>query len=187
MGALVVAGCLAVFAVLTPAIGVKRQERVIDTTTDAGLAQWRVMADTTWGDLVLVGWAVLSVAGGIFLLRDDHVIGWAWFAVGAAFVVAVPSARHYRSVLRTLLDDRDVPHLPDRQRSGNAMAYRFLALGTTGYLGMRIVEYAYPNDPPPGATSVIGLFGIVLLAGAVGFIAVRTWMYLRGHDLHPRD
>jgi hypothetical protein len=185
MGALIFAGCLALVSLAAPLAGDRRQERMMASVNEKDLVRWRVMADAAWGELVLGSWAVLSAAGGAFLLNRSHGIGWAWIGVGVVFVLAVVAARRYRSGLRTMLDERSVPHLPRRHRSGIVRSYWYVALGTTGYLGMRIVEYAYPDDPPSGATTAIGVFGLALIVGAIGFIAVRARMYLKGDDLAP--
>jgi hypothetical protein len=50
-------------------------------------------------------------------------------------------------------------------------------------VALRIVQYAYPNDPPPGGEVAFGVSGLVMLVGAIGFLIIRTRMYWSGDDL----
>lgn len=62
-------------------------------------------------------------------------------------------------------------------------SFRWLAVAITGYVALRIVQYAYPNDPPPGGEVALGVSGLVMLVGAIGFLIIRTRMYWSGDDL----
>ena len=76
--------------------------------------------------------------------------------------------------------------MPARYKAGAATSYRFAAVGLTGYVGKKIVQYAYPTDPPSAAVAVITLFALAIIVGVAGFLAVRTRMYLKGDDLAPK-
>lgn len=136
---------------------------------------------------MVVGWGGTTAAGAVFLVLRGHPIGYVWLGVGVLWAMtAATTARHRRRVL-TLLGDRGRVERTARYRNRAALSYRWGSVALFGYLAQHVVEYAYPDPRPDGASIIIGMLAIVFLAGVVGFFAVRLRMYLSGDDLDVPD
>ena len=185
MGALILAYGYGLFALLTPLLGRNRMLANLEDADEQRLVDMRRFAESRWGDIVLGTWGLLCVVGAVFLLVRDREIGWAWLGVPAVFTAAIVANRWARRRVLLALGDRGRVERAARYRARAATSYRWVGVGVIGYIGTHIVQYAYPGNPPPEAEVAIGAFGLVMIIGALGFLAVRTRMYLQGDDLAP--
>jgi hypothetical protein len=185
MGALLFAYAMGLFFVLTPLLGRHRLARMVSDADEQTLIGLRRSAETRWVDYQLGIWAFLVVVGAIFLLVRGHAIGWAWFGVAVLYVAGIATARLARRRLLRELGDRGHVERPERYKARSAQSFHWLAAGATGYVGLRIVQYAYPHDPPPGAAAALGICGALMVVGVVGFLVIRARMYWSGDDLEP--
>jgi len=187
MGSLIFAYCVAALLVLGPLVGTRRVKRQVATAEDARLRDLRRFAESSWTDYLLGVWAFLTLVGATFALIRGHAIGWGWLGVAALYVLGIVTGRRNRRDLLDALGDRGRAERPDRYKQRAAVSYRFVAVGVTGYIGMHMVDYAYPHDPPTWAEVIYGACGLVMIIGAIGFLAIRASMYLAGDDLEAAD
>ncbi|KRC65291.1 hypothetical protein ASE12_11260 [Aeromicrobium sp. Root236] len=187
MGQLIFAYCLAAFFALPPLLPAKRLERQWREATDSQLRDLRRMAESRWGFYLLGTWSFLSAVGATFAVARGHAIGWAWYGVAALYALGVFSLRRHQQRLLRLVGDRGRVERPERYQRRAAKSVRFVAVGVTGYIGMHVVDYAYPHQPPDWSVAVRGVFAIVFTVGAIGFLVIRARMYWSGDDLTPAD
>lgn len=172
-------------SLLTPLLARNRMIAQLEDADEQRLIDLRQWAERPAADWFLAVWSLLCVVGAVFLLARGHGIGWAWLGVAVVFAAAIMTGRWARKRMLVALGDRGRVERSVRYRARAATSYRWGAVGVTGYVGSRIVQYAYPGNPPPGAEVAIGAFSLVMILGFLGFLAVRTRMYLQGDDLQP--
>ncbi len=187
MTALILALVLPTSLALLSLAPTTRLERRMDTATDEDLASIRQGNESPVHLWFLIGWGATTLFGAVFLLVRGQSIGLAWLGVAALWAVAaVTTQRHRRRVL-AVLGDRGRVERTVRYRARATLSYRWGSAALFGYVGQRFVQYAYPGQRPDGASFAIGIFAVVFLAGIVGFVVVRTRMYLSGDDLDVPD
>ncbi len=159
----------------------------MDSATDEDLASIRQANESPVQLWFLAAWGTTTLVGAVFLLARGQSIGFAWLGVAALWgVAALTSVRQRRRIL-AVLGDRGRVERTARYRDRAALSYRWGSAALFGYLGQRFVQYAYPEPRPDGAWFPIGIFAVVFLAGVIGFVAVRTRMYLSADDLDVPD
>ena len=184
MGSLIFAYCFGILSVL-PLLGGRRLERVVAAADEEHLRGLRRYAESKLAELVLPVWGILAFVTAMIALVRGHAIGYAWLGAAALFALGVFATHVHRARLFDLLGDRGRVESTDRYKRRAATSYRFVAIGATGYIGMKVMDYAFPNDPPSWAAIIEGVSGLVMIVGVVGFLAIRTRMYLSGDDLEP--
>ncbi|KAA1395656.1 hypothetical protein [Aeromicrobium ginsengisoli] len=183
MGQLIFAYCLAALFVIPPLLPAKRFERHLQGADESRFRDLRRFAESRWTAYLLGVWSLLAAVGATFAVARGHTIGWAWYGVAAAYALGVFSVQLHHQRLLRLIGDRGKQERADRYKQRAAKSYRFVAVGVTGYIGMRVMEYAYPHSPPDWSEAVRGAFGLVMAVGAVGFLVIRARMYWSGDDL----
>ncbi|WP_244633541.1 hypothetical protein [Aeromicrobium sp. CFBP 8757] len=187
MTALVIALVLPTIITLLSLAPLTRLERYMDTATDEELASIRQADESPLHVWFLVGWGATTLVGAMFLLVRGQSIGFAWLGVAGLWALAaLTTLRRRRRVLATL-GERGRVERTVRYRARATLSYRWGSAALFGYVGQRFVQYAYPGQRPDGASFAIGIFTVVLIAGIIGFVVVRTRMYLSGDDLDVPD
>lgn len=185
MGRLIFAYCLAGFFAFLPLLPAGRLRRQVDEADEQRLKDLRRVAESRWMDYLLAVWASLTFVGATFALIRGHAIGWAWLGVAALYALGIVTGRRHRRRLLQMIGDRGRVEMPERYRHRASKSYQFLAVGVTGYIGMHVMDYAYPHDLPTWAEVTNVAFGLVLAVGVIGFLVIRLRMYLAGDDLQP--
>ena len=187
MGQLIFAYCLAAFFALPPLLPAKRFERHLQDADESRFRDLRGLAESRWTSYLLGAWALIAAVGATFAVARGHAIGWAWYGVAALYALGVYSVRLHRRRILRLVGDRGKQDRPDRYKQRAARSYRFAAVSLTGYVGIRVMEYAYPHQPPDWSMLVRVVFGLVMFVGVIGFFVIRARMYWSGDDLTPAD
>ena len=187
MVALIAGLCLAGLFLLFSVLSVPLQKRRVAEADDDAARDLRTYGEATWTDYMLGIWSLLSAVGGGFLIARDHAIGWGWLGVSVLYAAAILVARHNRARLLDALGERGHTDMPPRYKTSRATAYRFAAVTATGYVVMKIAQYAYPDDPPAGAMLVIGLAALTMVVGVLGFVVVWFMVFIRGDNLPRTD
>lgn len=185
MGALIFAYCFAGLCVILPLLLARSVDRRIAEADEHRLAGLRQLAETPWYTYAFGSWALLNGVRAIFLLARGHDRGWAWLGVAAFFAIAVMIHRSLRTRLLDTLGDRGRVERSARYQCRLTASYRFALVGLTGYVGKGAVGYAFLDDTSSTAQILTGVFIALLVIGVVGFLVVRTRMYLAGDDLTP--
>lgn len=187
MGALIFGYCFAGFFLVLSLLSAPLQQRRVADADDDAARDLRRYAESSWTDYMPGVWSLLSAVGGGFFIAREHPIGWGWVGVGVLWAVALIVSRRSRSRVLDALGERGRRDMPARYKTSKATAYHFATVGVAGYVVTRIVEYAYPDDPPTGAMLVIGLAVIASMVGAIGFAVVWFRVYMRGDNLPRTD
>ena len=183
MGAMIFGYCFAAIFVAAPLLTMRVVDRRIAEADADVIVQLRRAAESTLTAYMLATWAVVCAVGSVFLLVRGRPLGWAWLGVAVVYATGTAVDRWSKRRLLDRIGDRGATERSERYQTGAARGRRFLALGVVGYLGTTITEYAYPDDPPPAADLVSGLFALTVVVGALGFVTVRGWMYYKGDEL----
>jgi len=178
------AWALLLLVVTLPIFTTRRVIRRLDGMEEEQLAHVRRQATSTWPAWYIRAWAGLLLAAGVAAAVRGKTGGAVIALLVAATLLVAPLLLSRRNdELLHALGDRGRTARTDRYHRRDRRSVAWGSLVLLGWFVSNLSDIVLPDGGPDDWTWLNSLGTTATVVGAVGWLSVRTHMYLAGDDL----